>query len=222
MEKVTLYIPCFDAERTIKECLDSVIAQTYPINEIIIIDDGCQDKTMDIVSKYPVRVIKHDRNKGLAVARNTAFKECRNDFVAALDADCAAHSDWLKQIMDCFSQGDIAGAGGILIERHTNSVADKWRALHMSQAWGKEAIENPPFLYGNNTVFRKSIVKSMGMYNEIFRNNYEDVCLSASFYDKGFNLVYNPKGIVEHLRQDTVLSVLRTYRNWQYHRNIKI
>ncbi|MBU2257991.1 MAG: glycosyltransferase family 2 protein, partial [Candidatus Omnitrophica bacterium] len=94
MEKVTLYIPCFDAERTIKECLDSVIAQTYPINEIIIIDDGCQDKTMDIVSKYPVRVIKHDRNKGLAVARNTAFKECRNDFVAALDADCAAHSDW--------------------------------------------------------------------------------------------------------------------------------
>jgi glycosyltransferase involved in cell wall biosynthesis len=221
MEKVTLYIPCFNAEKTIKECLDNVMKQTYPIDEIIIIDDGCQDKTMDVVSKYPVRIIKHVRNRGLAAARNTAFKEANNDFVAALDADCAAHSDWLKQLMDCFYDEEVSGVGGILIEKYTSSAPDKWRALHMSQSWGEGIIENPPFLYGSNTVFRKSIVLSVGMYNEIFRNNYEDVCLSESFYDKSFNLIYNPKGIAEHLRQDTTLSVLRTYRDWQYHRNIK-
>ncbi len=221
MEKVTLYIPCFNAEKTIKECLESVIQQTYPIDEIIIIDDGCQDKTMDIVSKYPVRVIKHFKNKGLAAARNTAFNESRNDFVAALDADCAASDNWLAELMSCFSNEDIVGAGGMLIERYSKNTADKWRSLRMSQTWGKEVIENPPFLYGSNTVFRKTAIQFIGMYSEIFRSNYEDVNISSKLYDKELRLIYNPKSIAEHLRKDTVISVLTTYWHWQYYRNIK-
>lgn len=60
------------------------------------------------------------------------------------------------------------------------------------------------------------------MYNEIFRSNYEDVNLSILIYDKGYSLIYNPKAVTEHLRQDSVLSVLNTYWNWQYFRNIKL
>lgn len=159
MEKVTLYIPCYNAEKTIKECLDGVMGQIYPIGEILIINDGCRDRTIDIVSVYPVRIINHNTNKGLAAARNTAFRQAKNEFVASLDADCVARPNWLEQLMSSFSDDNIAGAGGILIEKYSISLADKWRFAHMPQMWGKELIQDPPFLYGSNTVFRK---KSFG------------------------------------------------------------
>lgn len=217
MRKVSLYIPCFNAEKTIQECLESAVKQTYPVDEILVIDDGSADNTARIASRYPVKVIRHERNKGLAAARNSAFKHARNEFVASLDADCLARGDWLEQLMRCFTEEDIAGAGGMLIERHTASSADKWRARHMSQQWG--AVRNPPFLYGSNTVFKKSALAAVGMYNEIFRNNYEDVSVSALLYDKGFMLAYNPRGVAEHLRQDNVASILNNYWHWQHYRN---
>lgn len=217
MFKVSLYIPCFNAEKTIRECLNSVINQTYPIDEILVIDDGCQDKTADIISKYPVRVIRHDKNKGLAASRNTAFEEARNEFIASLDADCFAEPDWLKVLMSCFLDDDIAGAGGILVENYTVNIADKWRAVHMSQYWGEEIITNPPFLYGSNTVLRKDAVEKVGMYNQWNRSNYEDLDLSTRIMEEGGRLIYNPKAIVKHLRQDTVMSVLKAYWKWEHY-----
>ncbi len=222
MPKVSLYIPCFNAEKTIEECLDSVMKQVYPIDEILIIDDGCQDSTCDIVSKYPVRVIKHGRNKGLASSRNTAFKEARNEFVASLDADCSAHPEWLKKLMDCFLEDDIAGAGGILKEKYSVTIPDRWRAVHMSQLWGEETIINPPFLYGSNTVLRKDIVKKTGMYNERYRNNYEDVNLSTRIYEADGRLIYKPEAVVDHLRQDTIASVFNNYWNWENYGYVRI
>ncbi|MDD5662244.1 MAG: glycosyltransferase [Candidatus Omnitrophica bacterium] len=223
MPKVSLYIPCFNAEKTIQECLENVMRQTFPIDEILIIDDGCQDQTADIVSHYPVKLIRHPKNKGLAASRNTAFKQARNDFVAALDADCLPHSDWLKELMLCLEDEAVAGSGGTLTEKYSEDVADKWRAMHMSQTWGREVVNNPPFLYGSNSVFRKKVLEEIGLYNEKYRSNREDVDLSSRIYDYGLNLVYNPKARVEHIRKDTVKSVLSAYRSWFYytHMNTK-
>jgi glycosyltransferase involved in cell wall biosynthesis len=217
MEKVSLYIPCYNAERYIKKCLDSVINQTYKIDEIMVIDDGSTDKTVAIAKNYPVRIISFKENRGLAACRNIAFKEATNEFVAALDADCVASPGWLAELMKCFVDDDIAGVGGILVERHTLSVADEWRSVHMAQQWGHELLEDPPFLYGNNTVFRKDCVQKASFYNEVFRNNYEDVDLSMRIYDNELNLVYNPKARVEHLKKDTTRSVLETHWRWQYY-----
>ena len=161
MKKVSLYIPCYNAEKYISECLEGVLKQTYPIDEILIIDDGSTDNTVSIASKYPVRVIHHKKNRGLATARNTAFKEAKNEFVAALDADCVPHQDWLEQIMQCFTHKNIAGAGGMPVERNIKSIANKWRSIHMIQHWGTHKIENPPFLSGSNTVYQKKALATL-------------------------------------------------------------
>lgn len=217
MEKVSLYIPCYNAERYIKECLDSVINQSYKIDEIMVIDDGSTDKTVDIAKNYPVRIISLKENKGLVACRNIAFKEAKNEFVAALDADCVASPQWLERLMECFLNDDIAGVGGILVERHTLSVADEWRSVHMAQQWGAELLENPPFLYGNNTVFKKKSVEKVGFYNERYRTNYEDIELSIRIYNCGLRLIYNPGAYAEHIKKDTASSVLSSYRNWVYY-----
>lgn len=214
-KNVTLYVPCYNAERYIAECLEGILRQTYPIDEILIIDDGSTDKTVEIASKYHVKIIRHGANKGLAAARNTAFRNAKNEFVAALDADCVPEPDWLEKLMENFTNENIAGVGGKLIEKYVNTLADKWRAVHLHQHWGDERIVNPPFLAGCNNVFRKRAVEEVGFYDERLRTNGEDTYIGKKLKEKGFVLVYDPISIAKHLKKDTILSVLNAM--WRYH-----
>lgn len=214
MKKVTLYIPCYNAVRYIREALDGVMNQTYQIDEILVIDDASTDETSMLASSYPVRIISHYKNRGLACARNRAFKEARNDYVAALDADCVPDAEWLEKLMLHFKDDDIVGVGGRVIEKSKFTLADCWREVHMVQHWGKDLVVSPPFLYGCNNVIQKKAVYSVNFYNEKFRHNYEDVDLSKRFYQKGYKLIYTPDAVTYHIRRDTISSVLKTYRNW--------
>jgi len=220
MERVSLYIPCYNAKEYINECLHSVMVQSYKIDEVLVIDDGSDDNTIEIAKRYPVKIIRHDKNRGLAASRNTAFRVTKNEFVASLDADCVAGHNWLQQLMECFVSDDIMGVGGKLVERHNLTVADKWRSTHMSQQWGNQIVENPPFLFGSNTVFKKKVIEGVGFYNEKFRSNYEDVDISIRIYNSGFRLIYNSEAEVEHLRKDTIKSVLSTYWHWLHYKHM--
>jgi len=213
-EKVTLYVPCYNAEKYISECLDGILKQTYPLDEILIIDDGSTDKTVEIVSNYPVRVIRHGTNKGLAAARNTGFKNACGEYVASLDADCVPEPDWLEKLMKNFTEENIAGVGGKLIEKYTNTLANKWRAVHMRQNMGDEKIINSGYLFGSNNVFERRAVEEIGYYNEKYRTNYEDVDLSNRLKEKGYTLIYDPEAEVYHLLKDTISSLLD--RSWRW------
>lgn len=214
MEKVTLYVPCYNAEKYLEQCLQAIMKQTYPIAEILIIDDGSTDRTVEIASEYSVRIIKHGGNKGLAAARNTAFKRAGNEFVASLDADCIAEPDWLERLMENFTNENIAGVGGKLLEKYTDTLADKWRAVHMKQQWGDEKLTNPDFLFGSNNVFRRKAVEDVGYYNEKYRTNCEDVDLCKRLREKNHNLVYQPGAVAIHLKRDSLSSVLEMAWRW--------
>lgn len=220
MKKVTLYIPCFNSSQYLTASLSAVLDQTYPVDEILVVDDGSTDETVKIVSSFPVRLISHGQNKGLAAARNTAFREARNEFIAALDADCVADRDWLLKLMSCFRDESVVGVGGCLIEKYTDALADRWRARHMAQHWGGGEWEDPPFLFGSNTVMKKSRVLSIGLYDERFRENHEDVDVSKRLFEKGYRLAYSSYAIVHHLKQDSIESVLRAYWQWYYEHNL--
>ncbi len=214
MIDVSLYIPCFNVATTLVRCIEGVQHQTYPVAEVLIIDDGSSDHTLEIASRYPVRLVRHARNQGLAAARNTAFREARCDIVAALDADCVADPHWLAQLLPVFDNPQVAMAGGRLVETMRTTLADRWRTAHMSQDWGMMRLVNPRFMYGNNSLSRKAAVLAVGGYNERYRTNGEDVDLSRRLYMQGYQMVYDPTASVSHLRQDTLASILRTYRRY--------
>jgi len=212
--KVSLYIPCYNAQEFIKDCLEGVLKQTYPIDEILVIDDGSKDTTVSIASKYPVKILKHNKNMGLAVARNTAFKNAQGDFVASLDADCIPEPEWLEKMMKEFNDKKVAGVGGKLLEKFSERAPDKWRSLNMPQHWGEKTLDNPEFLFGSNNVFRKSAIADVGYYDENCGNNGEDYEISQRLKKKGYSLVYQSESIAYHLRRDNILSLYRTYWNW--------
>ncbi len=212
--KISLYIPCYNVEEYLARAIEGVLRQSYGVDEVLIIDDGSRDRTLEIASCYPVQVVRHERNRGLAAARNTAFRSARNDLVAALDADCVPEPDWLEKLVPLLEQKAVAAAGGRLVETVQRSVADRWRRAHMPQEWGDRHIVNPRFMFGNNLVVRKSVLEEVGWYRESLRTNGEDVDISARIRARGYQFVYEPAAVVKHLRHDTVRSVLDAYWRW--------
>ncbi|MCW8091283.1 glycosyltransferase family A protein [Alteromonas sp. ASW11-130] len=85
----SVVIPAFNAEKTIKRALDSVLAQTYSAFEILVIDDKSSDKTLDILVEYgaAIKIFKNEVNSGAAASRNTGIQEAKGDYIAFLDAD---------------------------------------------------------------------------------------------------------------------------------------
>jgi glycosyltransferase involved in cell wall biosynthesis len=86
--KVSVIIPTYNYGRFINSAIESVLAQTFPIYEIIVVDDGSTDETEEIVKKFgdKVRYIKQ-KNSGVCAARNNGVANSSGDFIAFLDAD---------------------------------------------------------------------------------------------------------------------------------------
>ena len=90
MKKVSVIIPMYNSSKYIKECLDSVINQTYSNLEIIIVDDKSSDNSLDIVKKYNdkrIKIIELDKNSGVSIARNKGIDISTGQYITFLDSD---------------------------------------------------------------------------------------------------------------------------------------
>jgi GT2 family glycosyltransferase len=212
---VTVYIPAYNVAQFLTRAIESLLAQTCGADEILVIDDGSQDATVEIARRYPqVRLVRHDANRGLGATRNTAVRTARNEFVASLDADCVAEPGWLAALVAAMADPKVAGVGGKLTEGVQLNLADLWRRAHMPQEWGDSFVRNPKFLFGCNSLFRKSLVLEAGGYDERMRTNGEDADLSARLRARGWDLLYTPAARATHLRHDSTGSILDTYWRW--------
>jgi GT2 family glycosyltransferase len=215
---VTVYIPAYNAEEFLPRCIEALLRQTCLPDEVLVIDDGSQDQTADIARRYAqVTLVQHLSNLGLGAARNTALRTAKNDVVASLDADCAPEPDWLEYLLRNLGDERTAGVGGCLVEGVRDSLADRWRSAHMPQQWGDRRLENPPFLFGCNNVFRKAAVLACGGYDEAMRTNGEDADLCRRLRKNGWRLIYDPTARATHMRHDTIRSIMSNYWRWIFH-----
>jgi len=86
----------------------------------------------------------------------------------------------------------------------------------MKQHWGEKRVVNPNFLFGCNTVYRKSAVAGAGYYDEKYRTNYEDVDIGNRLRKRGYNFIYDPGPLTRHYLQDTRKSLLRRVWGWNF------
>ena len=216
-QKVSIHIPAFNAERTINECIDSLFNQTVPFDEIIVVNDFSSDKTLEILKKYKtIKIINNKMNMGLSYSRNQAIKNSRNEIIASIDADVILEDQWLEKMLFYLNKDGISMCGGKLEEKLTNNKFNLWRAKYYSQNWGNQDKLSPNFLFGCNTLQKKSIWQEIGGYNENFKTNGEDIDYSNKIknLNKG-NLFYCANAKCFHLQNDNLESL--SNRVWRYH-----
>ena len=90
LNPISAIMPAFNAQDTVGDAIRSVLAQTYTNLELIIVDDGSDDNTCEVIEAFAdkrIRLIRHDRNKGQGAARNTAIAAAYGDWFTLIDAD---------------------------------------------------------------------------------------------------------------------------------------
>ena len=99
---VSVIVPVYKVENYLRDCLDSIVNQTYKNLEIILVDDGSPDQSGAICEEYarkdPLITVYHTENKGQAHARNFALDRCRGDYVTFIDSDDIAKNNYVERL----------------------------------------------------------------------------------------------------------------------------
>ncbi len=231
---VSVVMTLFNMERTIGECLESLIDLDYQKDryEIIIVDGESTDTTRDIIEDY---ANKHTRpkiklyvKKGyIGVGRNEAVKHAKGEFIAITDGDMVVSREWIKELLRGFEDETIVGVGG-----PNNSAEDTLFAKTISAL----DIHGPcndvvPFKGENryarpfksqtdiyttvcrNSCYRKTIFDELNGFDERLVAT-EDPEWNQRILNAGHWLAYNPRAVVHHHHRSTAKSFFRQQRNY--------
>lgn len=112
--KVSVVIPVYNEEKYIEKCLVSLKNQIEKPDEIILVDNNCTDKTVEIAKKFPVKIIK-EKKQGMIPARNRGYNEASFDIIARCDADAVLPSNWIAKIKENFAKKNIDALTGPVV-----------------------------------------------------------------------------------------------------------
>lgn len=97
MPKFSIIVPVYNVEKYIKKCLDSILNQSFKDYEVIVVNDGTQDDSIELIKDYPVKII-NQKNQGLSAARNKGVKQSSGEYIIFVDSDDYLEKDLLKKI----------------------------------------------------------------------------------------------------------------------------
>jgi glycosyltransferase involved in cell wall biosynthesis len=157
---ISVIVPAHNAERTLEQCLRSILSSVYPPREIIVVDDASSDRTVQIAEEYSVTIIKLDVNRGEGYARNVGSRTAQGDILAFVDSDVILAKDSLQILAEYFRKHPhVSAVTGRLSREHPNqNFASQFKNLYMNAVFARMPIE-VDFVYGSVfSVRRKSFM----------------------------------------------------------------
>ena len=130
---VSVIVPVYNGERTIRDCIESLLHLNYPSDryEIIIVDNDSTDATATLVQKYPVKYVLENSCRARATARNAGARIATGDLLAFIDADCVADPLWLKESVSFLvSHKEIGSVGGRILsfqDNHAETLVERFQ-----------------------------------------------------------------------------------------------
>jgi O-antigen biosynthesis protein len=201
---VSVVICAYNAERTMRQCLESLRKLRYSNFEVIIVDDGSRDRTAEIAMDFPEFRLIRQPNKGLSAARNVGLHAARGEVVAYTDSDCVVDPDWLTLMMRAMLEGGFDGCGG----PNYAPSEKRWVAACVAAAPGAPThvlveADRAEHLAGCNMVFSKAVLLDVGGFDPRFTSAGDDVDVCWRTLDAGYRLGYCPAAFVWHFRRNT-------------------
>ncbi|MEW4354009.1 glycosyltransferase [Streptococcus pneumoniae] len=178
-QKVSIIIPVYNAERYLKVCFESLLQQTYKNIEIIAVNDGSKDKSLDILNRYAqnypdiVKVLTQE-NSGVASARNLGLSVAEGEYITFVDSDDYVAKDYIENLllpaynhkMDVVISGchRVNSQGDILFSQKLQGgpwskykVIVPWGRIFRKQFLDEESIVFPDFSLGEDVLFNLDI-----------------------------------------------------------------
>lgn len=192
--RITVIIPCFNAERHVREAINSVRLQTYRDWSLIAVDDGSTDSTLTVLTDIALEVgprflVRSGKNRGNCHARNTAIREASSEFVAFLDADDYWHPEKLRLQIDLLAQ-DLKAVGVTTAYKLTDPSSGRVSG-NLDFLWSRRELVNwtllgrrAPALNSTLMVRRKELI-DVGGYDEALISYGEDLDLAWRLLSKG-------------------------------------
>ena len=214
---ISLYIPVYNGESTIESVLKNALQLDPGADEIIVIDDGSNDQTKEILKKYEnkIKIIKNETNQGLGFSRNLAISKSKHQLVASIDADVEPEKKWLLKLYETQKKFGSAICGGRLFEKYKDkNIYNMWRHIHGTQnPFGGKIIENlGDTVSGSNTLLNKEVWSNVGGYLNQYKTNGEDVTFCRKLVISKYKISYNGTAECNHLQNDNLKSLCNRAR----------
>lgn len=164
--RISVIIPIYNAEKTLRRCIDSIVRQSFADYELLLVDDGSTDSSPEICDMYSgqdYRIkVYHQQNAGVSSARNAGIDHAEGEWIAFCDSDDYVDSDWLLDFIRVADGNDLIFQGmryfrdgkswdKIALEKSGSTLEEK--QSHISRL-----IETGVFGYMMNKAFKKSII----------------------------------------------------------------
>lgn len=203
MPKVSIIVPVYNVERYLAECLDSIMAQTMPDWEAILIDDGSTDNSGIICDEYAAKddrfQVIHKENGGAASAKNAGLDHVTGGYIAFLDSDDTVSSIWLETCMIACSGADVVEYA---FDRHYvtgyESVPSILCASFSAESYLSQYIENWQCSLFWNKIFRSELLAKVRFRKE--RRCIDDEFFTYKAVSEAANII-RISDVLYHYRQ---------------------
>lgn len=221
--RVSVLIAAYNEARVINSTLRSVLASSYPIHEIVVVDDGSSDGTAAAVEAEfppggPVRVIRQ-ANGGKATALNRALDEARGDICFCFDADTVLDPNALARLLPHFRDSQVAAVAGNVKVGNRGNLFTLWQALEYTTAQNLErraygALNAITVVPGAIGAWRLGAVRAAGGYAA--DTLAEDMDLTMRLRRLGWRLVNEPAARAYTEAPDSLPTLFRQRFRWAY------
>lgn len=206
MIQITAIVPAYNSAALLPECLESILSQTYPVHEIIVVDDGSSDDTALVAARYPVRCIRQ-QNRGSSSARNAGILAAATEWVAFLDADDrwfphkiqsqVSAAEEHPEVAVIYSDASVFASPGACLGW---LLSDKRPA----SGWIFDCLLDSMFVFPSTVLARRDALMTAGMFAESLRyvEDYDLWLRMAPEYQ--FHFV--PDALTSYNRQESSLT----------------
>ncbi len=208
---VSIIIPNYQGGVTIGKCLEAAFASKYRNFEVIVVDDCSRDNSIEIIKRFPCKLVQMDRHSGAARARNIGAAHSNGDILFFTDADCLLQEDTLSIVSQAISSAgpNIVIGGTYTRIPHDKNFFSRFQSVFVNYSETKE-VEHPDYIATHAMVLDAQSFRKSDGFTEKFLPILEDVDFSHRLRQAGYRLVMNPAIQVQHIFN---FSLYRSLRN---------
>jgi peptidoglycan-N-acetylglucosamine deacetylase len=221
---VSVIVPCFNEEKVLENCIDSLIKQDYSKIEIIIVDDGSKDKTKEIglklKRKHPKIVKFYSKpNGGKASALNHGILRSKGEIIISIDADSIFVKDTVRNLVIPFNNKRITAVAGNVKVANRSKLINKQQAMEYISGLNLQRrsfaiLGCPQVISGAIGAFRRDSLMEIGGYSE--DTIVEDMDVTISLLEKGGVVEYNGNAIAYTEAPETIKDFIKQRQRWVY------